>query len=191
MLRDRFVLHLRLTLREIVLLTLLPIVLAAVFVVVARLSGLNRYEAAYFTEAYLQRYSTPGSAALALQEALRTDDAQLLAELQGLRRTRRFAVSPHMSLTILYEIQGPYYTYLYYDTRTYRRSVHHFEDVGGRWIVVPEDAYYSLRSGAWLKTFTPMALTWWITEAVFLLGYGVYRLGQRWRAEMLSYKPRK
>lgn len=176
----------------------MPIAFAALFILVAWLSGLNRYDSAYFTDEYLERYSTPGVTARALAKAPRVNDAELLAELQGLRRPRKFVTSPNMSLMVLYEITDAYhlsyndrdgtsivkfhltvyYSYLYYDTRTHKHYVYHFEEVRGRWAVAPEDAYYLLRSREWLKAFMPVSLIWWVAEVVFLLGHGVFRVGE-------------
>lgn len=195
---------LKVTPRNMLIATLMPIACAALFVVATWLSGLNRYDSSYFTDEYLERYGTPGTTAMVLAEALRANDTELLAELQGLRRPRKFATSPNMSLGLLYEITDTYhllhgvenapallhltvyYSYMYYDTHTHKHYIHHFEEVRGRWVLAPEDAYYSLRSGDWLKVFVPISLSWWIAEVVFLLGHGVFRLTRRWAADVRS-----
>ncbi len=157
MILENIRLHLKVTPRTALAAAFVPIVSLALFFVMAGLSGMNRYDNIYFTREYLERYHTPGATAEALLEALRANDAERLAELQGLRHPARFVTSPDMALTILYEKTDTYTSYLYYDTRTYHRYPHHFEKVKGRWVVALEDFYYLLRSGKWLRLFVPIS----------------------------------
>ena len=80
---------LKVTPRNILIATLMPIACAALFVVATWLSGLNRYDSSYFTDEYLERYSTPGATAMVLAEALRANDTELLAESPSSRAMRR------------------------------------------------------------------------------------------------------
>jgi hypothetical protein len=75
---------------------LLPLMLLGIMAAVVQVSALVRYDPAYFSELYIDRYSTPGTASKTLELALQTDDAALLEELQGLRRPGRFEVNPNV-----------------------------------------------------------------------------------------------
>ncbi|HEY76757.1 MAG TPA: hypothetical protein G4O00_11355 [Thermoflexia bacterium] len=107
--------------RTALIVALFPLVLAGLFALVAEIQRLGRYDPAYFTEEYRQRYDTPGSVARALGDALRTGDEMLLAELQGLRKPIPLHTGPEMIFVMLLESDDRYYTYLYFDMDTYRR----------------------------------------------------------------------
>jgi hypothetical protein len=163
---------------------LLPLVLAGLFVLVVQVQGLRRYDPAYFSGTYAERYDTPGAVARALEGALQTNDRALLAELQGLRRLAAFKTSPKLIFVMLWEHGDRYISYLYFEMDTYKRHVHYVEQVGERWIVSPPDAYYYLHSGRWLVVFTPLAIVWWLLEIVVTLAVLVYRLSARLRVQM-------
>lgn len=173
-----------LNLRWALAVALLPLVLAGLFVLMVKTMGLVRYNPAYFSETYAERYDTPGAVTRALERALQTDDQALLAELQGLRRTAAFETGPSLIFVTLLERDDRYFTYLYFDTQTYKRYVHYVEQMEGRWVVTPPDAYYYLHSGRWLVVFSPVATVWWLLEIVVTLGVLVYRLSARLRAQM-------
>lgn len=173
-----------LNLRRVLAATLLPLVLAGLFVLAVQVQGLVRYDLAYFTAEYAERYDTPGAVARALEGALQTDDRELLAELQGLRRTAAFETSPKIIFVMLWERDDRYFTYMYQDMQTLRRHPHYVEKVKGRWVVSPSDAYYYFHSGRWLGVFMPLAIVWWVLEIVVVLGLLVYRLSARLRREM-------
>ena len=173
-----------LNLRLVLAATLLPLVLAGLFVLGVKALDLTRYDPAYFTAEYAEQYDTPGAVARALEGALQTDDRELLAELQGLRRTAAFEANPKIIFIMLWERDDRYFTYMYLDMQTLRRHPHYVEKVKGRWVVTPPDAYYYLHSGRWLVVFTPLAIVWWLLEIVVILGVLVYRLSARLREEM-------
>jgi len=173
-----------LNLRRVLVATLLPLVLAGLFVLVVQVQGMVRYDPAYFTDTYIEQYDTPGSVARALEGVLQTDDRELLAELQGLRRTAAFETNPKIIFIMLWERDDRYFTYMYLDMQTLRRYPHYVEKVKGRWVVAPADAHYYFHSGRWLVVFTPLALVWWVLEIVVVLGLLVYRLSARLRGEM-------
>jgi hypothetical protein len=173
-----------LNLRRVLAATLLPLVLAGLFVLGVKALGLVRYDPAYFTAEYVEQYDTPGSVARALEGVLQTNDRALLAELQGLRRTAAFEADPKIIFIMLWERDDRYFTYMYQDMQTLRRHPHYVEKVKGRWVVAPADAHYYLHSGRWLVVFTPLALVWWVLEIVVMLGLLVYRLSARLRGEM-------
>lgn len=173
-----------LNLRRVLAATLLPLVLAGLFVLTVKALGAVRYDAAYFTEEYAEKYDTPGAVARALEGVLQSGDRELLAELQGLRRTVPFETNPKIIFIMLWERDDRYFTYMYLDMQSLRRYPHYVEKVRGRWVVTPEDAHYYLHSGRWLVVFMPLALVWWVLEIVVILGLLVYRLSARLRGEM-------
>jgi hypothetical protein len=155
--------------RPILVVALLPLVLLGLLAVAMQAHGNLRYDPAYFTDPYVQRYSKPDSVAKALERALRTGDRALLAELQGLRSPRAFEMAPSIDLAMLSERNDPYLTYLYVDRQSYERYLHHLELFGGRWIVSPDDVYYFVRSGQWQRLFLRAALAWWILGSLALV----------------------
>jgi hypothetical protein len=163
---------------------LVPFVLLGLAVLATRLYGLMRYEPAYFTETYLERYETPGSVVRALESALQTDDQLLLAELQGLRWPAQFRTSPSMVFAMLLERTDRYTAYLYFDMQTYERYPHYLEQVEGRWVVSPPDLYYYMNSGQWQSVFLPLSITWWISGLAFVIVVWVSRVFGRSRARL-------
>lgn len=170
--------------RWILAAALLPLLLAGLFVLAMQVYGQVRYDSDYFTAAYVEQYDTPGAVARALESALQTGDQALLAELQGLRRPATFKTSPTLIFTMLWDRGDRYISYMYFDMQTYRRHMHYFEQVQGRWVVSPPDAYYYLHSGHWLKAFVPLAIFWWLLLIVVLLGLWASRASARTRAEL-------
>jgi len=176
-------------LRWVLAAALLPLVLVGLFMLVVQVQSVSRYDPAYFSEVYAERYDTPGAVARALEGALQTDDRELLAELQGLRRLAAFKTSPKLIFVTLvryttWERGDRYMSYLYLEMDTYRRHMHYIEQVGERWVVSPPDAHYYLHSGRWLGVFTPLAIVWWLLEIVVTLAVLVHRLSARLRAQM-------
>lgn len=182
-------LGLGLNLPTILLATALPLIVAVLYVGITELAGMPalRYNPSYFSDEYVARYDVPGAVVIDLERALRTGDRHLMAELQGLRRPVVFPTSPNVRMTILYEATDRYFSYLFWDTRTYDRFPYHVEQVNGRWVVAPEDAYYYLHSGRWVRTWLPLAEIWWIVEVVTLAATAAYHLMLRWRRETLAY----
>ncbi len=181
--------RLALNLRTVLLLAVIPLIVAALYILITTLCGLPalRYDPAYFSEAYRRRYDTPNAVVTALEDALRRGDRALLAELQGLRHPWDFPTSPNVRATILYEATDRYLSYLFWDTRTYDRFPYHVEKVNGRWVVAPQDAQYYLYSGRWSGTWLPLALIWWVMELTALIANLIYRIARRWRRETLAY----
>ena len=171
-------------LRMVLLVVLLPVVLAGLYVLLVQIHGLVRYDSTYFTQAYREEYDTPGSAARALEGVLQTGDQELLAELQGMRRPAPFETGPKITFTMLWERTDRYISYLYFDMDTYRRHTHYIEEVDGRWVVSPTDAYYHLYSGRWLKVAVPLAMFWWLLGTITILIVLVSRISARLREQM-------
>jgi hypothetical protein len=167
-----------------VLIAALPLALSALFALVVLALSPFRYRPSYFSQVYVERYPQPGSTALALDQALRTANRELLAELEGLRRTVPLATSPTLNLTVLLETDSRYHYYLYFDTKTYDRHTYAIEKVKGRWAVAPPDAHFYLCSGRWLRVAGPVAVLWWFLEVTVLLMRWIFRASARYREGM-------
>lgn len=170
-----------------ILLALVPLFVAALLLVGARIHALFRYDARYFEEPYLSRYEAPGSVAVALEQALRTGDQELMAEIRGLRRQpRSFEPDPDVILSILSDVEGPYFHYLYFDRRDYTRLIHFMKEVNGRWVEVPDGLYYNIDSGRWVTFFVPLAAVYWMMLVIAYLVLVVYRLTRRDREQLFN-----
>jgi hypothetical protein len=169
-------------LRWILIVLLVPFVLLGVIVLAVSAYDLVRHDPAYFTDAYLEKYSTPGETARMLEGALQTGDEAFLAELQGLRWPARFEASPDMVFVRLWERNQRYVTYLYFDMQAYERHPHYFEEVDGRWVVAPTDVSYTRHSGQWRRVFWPLAIVWWMLGAVEIGLVWFFRTSARARA---------
>jgi hypothetical protein len=73
------------SLRCIVTGLLLPLMLLGLYVLAMEVYSLWRYDPAYFSIEYAQKYSTPGSTVKAIEAALQTGDRALMSELEGRR----------------------------------------------------------------------------------------------------------
>jgi hypothetical protein len=167
--------------RWILVVLLLPFVLLGLIVLVVQAYDLVRHDPVYFTDPYLEQYSTPGDTARALEGVLRKGDEAQLAELQGLRWPAKFWTSPDMVFVMLWERTDRYITYLYFDLQTYERYPHYFEEVDGRWVVAPTDVAYYIHSGRWQRVFWPLAIIWWLVGAVVLGLVWLFRTSARAR----------
>jgi hypothetical protein len=167
----------------ILLAALTPLVVIGMFILAVKAQGLRRYDEAYFTTPYLERYETPADVAIALESALQNDDWALLAELQGLRRPARLETGRSIILVMLWERGERYISYLYVDMQELHRHTHYLEEVDGRWIVSPTDGYYYFHSGRWKVVFLPVAIVWWLLEVVTVAVWIVYRASARVRDE--------
>ncbi len=159
----------------------LPLMVLGIVAAVTQVSALVRYEPDYFADPYIARYSTPGAAAKALEVALQQDDGALLAELQGLRRPRRFEANLDISFVELWDQNAWYVTYLYFDELTYQRYLFAFEQVGERWVVAPDDLHYVMRSGRWKEFFLPLAIGWWVLGSTGFVATRLLRSSRRFR----------
>ncbi len=165
---------------------LLPLLAAGLFILVVRIQTLSRYDQAYFTAQYQERYASPGSVAVAIEQALHSDDRSIFAELTGLRKKiRPPEANPDIHLMIVLKVSDAgYFQYLFFNTQNYQRIVYYIKQVGGRWVMVPRDAYYFLDSGDWLLFFTPLLIVWWGLLAVTSLGVGIVHLAARFREQL-------
>jgi hypothetical protein len=169
--------------RWVVLAALLPFMLLGLYVLSIYAYEMVRYDPAYFGQAYVARYDTPGATARALEKALQTGDRALMSELQG-REAAAFKPMPNLVFIMLWERTDRYYTYLYLDRETYERHTYYVEKVRERFVVTPPDAYYYLHSGRWVVVFLPLAIAWWVLEVIVVLAVWLYRLSARMREQM-------
>jgi hypothetical protein len=165
---------------------LLPIFVAGLFILIVRIQTLSRYDQAYFTAQYQERYRSPGLVAAAIEQALHSDDRSIFAELTGLRaKIRPPEANPDIRLMIVLKVtDAGYFQYLFFNTQNYQRIVYNIKKVDGRWVFVPRDAYYFLDSGDWLLLFTPLLIVWWGLLAVTSLGIGILYLAARFREQL-------
>ncbi len=166
-------------------LVLAPLIIAAIYILVVNIHSLYRYDQVYFNAEYRETYSSPGTVAIALEQAIRNGDAQLYSELTGLRGGKARIVQPKPSivLSILIDVDDrDYFHYLYFDINTYLRETHYIKEVNGRWVATPPDAYFYFDSGEWTTVFAPLAAIWWAVLTVVALAIYVSRSAARTRA---------
>ncbi len=163
---------------------ILPLVVAAAFTAAVRMSNADRFDPSYFTPEFVKKYSSADSVVLDLEKALREDDKELMAALQGLRQPVTYPTGAKMSLERLSPTQNTrYMDALIIDRQTYQARGYHLGLIQGRWVVTPDDAFYYVDSGHWAAAWLPMALIWWLAEAVTILMLLIYYYGARWRRE--------
>lgn len=171
-------------------LLLLPFLFLALAFLVKWVQGLNRYEPAYFSEGYLERYAVPSELLMDLETALRQGDAVLLTEAQGTRRVpTNLEPLPNVRFLILWDKNDKYSDYLFMDTKNYHRYMHHLKLVRGRYVSVPEGLFFYMDSGLWVNVFGPLLAIWWLIVALFTAGVWVYRRMAAVRQEMYSSRP--
>lgn len=166
-------------------LLLLPFLIVGVFLLIAFIEDLTRYNPAYFNDGYQARYNVPNPLITHLENALRSGDETLLAKLQGTHHVpRNMKSNPNLRFLIFWEYDGKYSEYLFIDTSNYHRHMQHLKEVNGRYIRVPDGLYYLMNSGRWLSTFGPIAVFWWLVVILFTLGIWFYR-------SMAAYRQRQ
>jgi len=173
-------------LRGLLAATLLPLMLLGLYVLAIQIHGMVRYDPVYFEHEYVEKYDTPGSVAWTLERALQSGDEALLAELQGRRRPGSFYAAPSVIFTMLLERTDRFFTYSYFDMKTFNRHTYHIEQVGNRYVVMQSDAYYYLHSGQWLTVFLPLAITWWALLLVAALAMWIHNSSTRLREQMYT-----
>ncbi len=157
-------------------LMLVPLVVAVLLAAGAWLQAARRYDPGYFTPEYVERYEAPGSVAIELEAVLRTGDRDHLQVLQATRGIpQAFSERPALILALLYNVEGDYFNYLYFDASNYERVIQHVREVDGRYVVVEEGLYFFFDSGRWLEFYAPIAATWWILVIVFTAGVWFFR----------------
>jgi hypothetical protein len=168
-------------------LLLLPFIITGIFLLIASIEDLTRYNQDYFNDGYQARYAVPSSLITDLENALRSGDETLLAKLQGTRHVpRNMESKPNLRFMIFWEYNGKYSEYLFIDTSNYHRHMQHLKEVNGRYIRVPDGLYYLANSGLWLSTFGPIAVFWWLVVILFTLGIWFYRSMAAYRQRQYS-----
>jgi hypothetical protein len=165
---------------------LLPFAGLGLVTLAMQLYGLVRFEPSYFGPATVERYALPNAAVRSLEQALRTGDAALLAELQGLRWPLKLPAGPDIAFVMLWDRNGPCTRYLYLDRRTYERSLYCFESVNGRWVVAPPDLFLAMHTGGWQPAFLRAAGVWWTAGVAGVGLVWVCRRSARVRAWLLG-----
>lgn len=157
-------------------LVLLPVAGMLVLFGVVLIQSLSRFDPAYFTAPYLERFASPGAVAIELEQALRLGDQQLMAELLATRREPGpMEPRPALIFTFLLGIDGDYFRYLYFDSSNYNRVIQYVTERDGRYVVSEPDLYYYIDSGRWTTVAAPVAATWWILVIVYTIATYVYR----------------
>lgn len=168
-------------------LVLIPVTVVLLLFVVKLVQGLSRFDSAYFTDEYRERYAVPGSVAIDLEQAMREGDEQLMAGLLATRQGPE-PMNPQPSLIFIFllGIENDYYQYLYLDTADYNRVIRYVTEQDGRYVVSEADLYYYIDSGRWPTVAAPIAATWWILVIVYTSATYVYRRTANARSQMFG-----
>ena len=173
--------------RAVVALFLLPLAIAAALLLYYAVARGFRYDEAFFTPEYLERYGNIGGLLDDLERALQTGDRELLAGVRGTRgKPRSFTPNPAMRFGVLLEKKGEYLNYLYYDATNYRRYHEPVRQVDGRYVVAQLDLYYFMDSGRWLEVWGPIAMLWWLVLLVATGSSWLYRTMERVRRQLFT-----
>lgn len=169
----------------------LPLLFIALILAAGYIQGLIRYNPAYFSGEYLERYAVPSQVLFDLERAIREADGELLAQTQGADDVPQdLEPLPNVRSLIYWDSEGEYSNYMFMDTTNYRRYMQHLKLVEGRYVRVPEGFYYLIDSGGWIDTFGPIAAIWWLVVILFTAGVWVYRYTAALREEMYGPRPR-
>ena len=168
----------------------LPVVLAGIFLLIAWLIGLTRYNPAFFSEKYQERYAVPSPLLTDLENALHSGDGALMAELQGTRqKPSNLEKLPSVRFLIFWDKHGKYTDYLYMDMKNYHRYLQHLRVVDGRYVRIPDGIYYLADSGRWKTSFGPLAVMYWLLVILFTLGVWIYRSMSAYREKVFGKPP--
>ena len=129
-------------------LTLLPVALVAVLLLAGELQRIGRYDPAYFSPEYQERYDTPGAILSDAEAALENGDRQLMNELLATRRgSRPLTARPEVGFVLMAGTQGDYLEYLFLDRQNYSRVMQYVREEDGRYIAAEADFYFYMDSG--------------------------------------------
>ena len=167
-------------LRWILGLALVPFIAALLYIAVAYVQGISRYDESLFTPAYQDTYEAPYRVSGDLEKAIQTGDEELYNVLTGLQQKRSIPeVNPDIIYGVLLEVdEQDYFHYMFIDKHTYRRSMYYLEEVNGRWVVAPEDVHFHYHSGRWMKVFLPATIVYFLLLFVIALAVGVFRVSR-------------
>lgn len=168
---------------RVIALVSVPLIIAGIYILGVQIHALFRYDQAYVASEYQEAYNSPGMVAIALEQALQNGDSQLYAELTGLKTdAEQMTPKPDLHFSILVDVdERDYFHYLYFDFDTMHRDTHYVKEVRGRWVAVPQDAYFYFDSGQWVKVFGPIAASWWVLLLAIAIMKLLSRLGARSR----------
>jgi len=165
------------------ILVLFPILLMGILLLAGLILGNVRYNPAFFTESYLQRYKTAGALLKELEQAIKQGDTTKVRELSGTKWSPRAINStPNLQFSMFWDQDEKYQDYLYFDISNYHRYMFHIKNVDGRFVWVPESLYYYVDSGRWVRTFFPILAIWWIVLFLYYVTKKVYQ-------SLISYRP--
>jgi hypothetical protein len=157
-------------------LMLLPVVLVAVLLLAGKLQQIGRYDPAYFSPVYQDRYDTPGTILTDVEAALHDGDQQLMNELLATRKgSRPLTARPEVGFVFMAGEQGDYLEYLFLDRQNYSRVIQYVREEDGRYIAAEADFYFYMDSGMWVDVAGPLAASWWILVLLFTGGVYLYR----------------
>ena len=161
-------------------LAMLPLLLAALYLLLAPRQLLGRYDGQYFGAAYQQKYDGFDEVVAAGLDLVRDPDVDLYRELSGLVEpdgVPGVGLEGEVRLIRLMDDEPPHYRIVrYYEQAGSRSVVHFFTAVNGRWVMAPKDAYFYFHSGLWIQTWMPLSVSWW----VLLLGIFITLLIRQW-----------
>lgn len=174
--------------RQVAFWFLLPLVLAACFFVAAQVMLIDRWDEAYFSGVYLERYGSPRETVAQAAEAMNEGDQALFAETQAVRNLPEFPdrselvyLFPHSfyigyrrymvfdNPSLWYQMQGDtvrFAEFLYADRAQHKLILLTAERVNGRWVFVVPGPYLYIQTGGWWRTWQAAALIYYI---VFIL----------------------
>jgi hypothetical protein len=171
-------------------LLLLPVFIAGIYLLIAWILAWTRYDPAYFSEDYRKRYSSPNDLLVDLETAIRDGDGELLAEVQGTRPAPgKLEKLSDVRFLIYWDGDQKYSNYLFMDMKNFHRYMQHVRLVNGRYVRVPDGAFYLADSGQWKTTFGPLAVIWWLLVILFTLGVWIYRSMAAYRQKMFGKPP--
>ena len=166
-------------------LMLVPFVVVGLLFIYAKIDEMTRYDPAFFTEEFLEKYSSPGPVAIALEPILREGDVDSIRELFGTRRGLiKLEARPDLIFVFLLEADEKYFHYLYFDSSNYNRVLQYIREWNGRYVLSRMDLYYYMDSGQWKVIAGPLAAAWWSLVIVVTAGVFVYRRTRTARMKM-------
>lgn len=163
-------------------LLLLPFFIMGIFLLLALIQDLTRYNPHFFNVEFQERYAVPNDVITDLEIALMRADSELLAETQGTKSgPQQLEPNPNLRFMIMLAADGKYIDYLFMDTSNYQRYPQHLKKVNGRYVRVPEGLYYLVDSRKWVTTFFPLAAIWWLLVILFTISIMFFRVMAAYR----------